>query len=214
MGPILTLLVIYVVLGLLGIALFLGWAILLGSLLMHLVPSFSLFEASLLVSIATLAVGYVLSRILSSFPRFDFEDEDAVSSLPLVEIPPSRFYKNPSEKTWEAWLCYYLANEILYLLEKAPRVADAMEKPQRQELAIRMAEIGVARLKRKSTRAKRLKVTADELKQQMTAMGLKPYDDDLLHVAVSACNMALLQPEIDRGVRGKHWQKLTDHFDA
>jgi hypothetical protein len=103
---------------------------------------------------------------------------------------------------------------MLYTLQETPRVAEAIEKPQRQELAIRLAEIGVERLKQKSTRAKRLKVTLEELKQQMTAMDLQPYDDDLLRVAVSACNRALLQPEIERGVRGKRWQKVTDRFDT
>jgi hypothetical protein len=81
------------------------------------------------------------------------------------------------------------------------------------DLAIRLTDIGVERLKRKSTRAKRSKVTVDELKQQMTDMALTPYDNDLLQFAVSTPNMALLQPDIDRITHGKLWQQMTARFN-
>lgn len=213
MGPLLVLIVIYLVVGFIGMALFLAWAILLGSLLTHLLP-FSLLEASLLVSLATIVVGYLMSRFLSSVSPFDMEsDDDPVTRLPVIAIPASRFYKTPSDKTWEAWLRYYLANAIVSTFEETPRLTRAIAMPQRQELAIRLAEIGVERLKTKSTRAKRLKLTLDDLKQQMAKMDLKPYDDDLLQIAVSAFNMALLQPEIERVARTKVWQTVTDRFD-
>src|SRR5579862_9094798 len=130
MFPLLVLMVIYLVVGLIGMALFLAWAILLGSLLTHLVP-FSLFEASLLVSLATIVVGYLMSRFLGSVSPFEMESEpDAVTRLPVIDIPASRFYKNASDKTWEAWLRYYLANEILSTFEETPRLTSSLKGRQ------------------------------------------------------------------------------------
>ena len=134
-------LVVIVLVILLGIVVVLAWSIGLGWLVSHLLP-FSLFEGSLLVMAASVIVGYVASRVLESVgPPWiepDLAPEDLVD-LPSYSIPLTRFTASETDKTWETWFRFELANRLYDALAAAPRVSGRQDKNQRQELAIRLS---------------------------------------------------------------------------
>src|SRR5712691_7533263 len=98
--------------GLLSLAVFLGWSIGLGWLLTRLLP-FSLFEGSLLAMFASTVVGAVFWRVMGVLetPGLDF-DEDEFDEEEAKDIPASHFFKTDVSPSWAAWLRYDLANQI------------------------------------------------------------------------------------------------------
>ena len=206
---------VIILLVLLSMALVLGFAIGIGWVMTLFLP-FSLFEASLLALIASIVVGTSWYNLIGSSlglnPDDDYyyDEEDE-----LDQIPPNRFYKSRADRTWEAWLRHHLANNIYYEFQDAPQPIAPMGKKQMQELAIRLADLSVEVLKAKTARAKRLSVTIPTLKKQMSKIGQRPYDDDILNLAIMAINDELVyhQEELLRVARAKLWKQPYDGFE-
>lgn len=195
----------------LGFAIGVGW-------LMTLFLPFSLFEASLLALIASIVVGsswyYLLGSLLGL--RGEVSDEDYYEEDDFDQIPPDRFYRSHTDKTWEAWLRHHLANSIYYEFQESPQPVAPMGKKQIQELAIRLADLSVDILKSKSVRAKRLNISATTLKKQMTKIGQRPYDDDILGLAAIAINseVSYHYEELLRVIHTKLWKHPYDGFEV
>ncbi|MEE8391785.1 MAG: hypothetical protein V3S14_13455 [Anaerolineae bacterium] len=206
-----------------SLALVLGIAIGLGWVLTLFLP-FTLFEGAFLVMAASAVigtVGYNLVRALSDFiPQlsdFDDEDEDKdEDDEDYDDIPASRFFKTVTEQTWETWFRYEIANDIYVEFQAAPKRIAPMGDRQLQELAIRLADTAVAILKAKSSRAKRLEITKATLERQMTKTGQRPYDDDILNLAVNAIgeNLDYYYEDFIEVIRGKLWNEATDMFNT
>jgi hypothetical protein len=202
--------IVFLVVSLLGIILVLAWSIGLGWLLSHIVP-FSLFEGSLMVMAATVIVAYIISRVARPGEGLDADDFDDLDADEIGEslgykIPSSRFYESEETKTWEAYFRYGLANNINLEFESNPRATGRMNESQVQELSIRLADVIVGLLKRRSAR-KRLVVTVAELKKYMESLGQKPYDDDILMLATKAVNIGLSMPIHASIIHDKLWDK-------
>jgi hypothetical protein len=202
-------LVIILLLILLGLALVLAWSIGLGWLLSHLLP-FSLFEGSLLVMLASVIVGYVASRIVRGleWPLLEPEtlSEEPVE-LPSYAIPHTRFYPTETDKTWEGWFRFELANRLYDALAAAPRLTGRLDKTQRQELAIRLTDTGIVLLKAKTGRGRQVRTRLADWQAQMTKQGLKPYDEALLRLAMTTLHNTLAAPLFEHVVRAKLWDQ-------
>src|SRR5690606_7611127 len=114
-----------------------------------------------------------------------------------------------SERTWEAWFLYELANSIYAEVDQNEQVNGFMDKTQRKELAVRLAEICTASLKEKAGKRRPPSLTVSDLRQQMTAMELQPYDDDLLSVTVAVVNLDLQLPPLQDVIYKKLWNQPT-----
>ncbi len=212
----LLLLLIILVAVLVAQAVVLAWALGVGWVLTLFLP-FSLFEGALLGLISAGMVAFALHRILSSeiSPFSDYEDEDGelFDILDGYEvIPENRFYKNNAGKTWEAWVKHEIANGIYEEMQDSDVSFGSMGKRQLQELAIRLADIGVAVLKTKA-KNRTLRVTVSNLRSQMKKINQRPYDNDILELAADAINNELEYEEITDVVRGKLWKQPCDMFD-
>ncbi len=210
------LILIIIVLLIISFALVIGVALGVGWILTLFLP-FSLFEATLLGMIAALVTWTVWRNILDSIKPFGSDDKEEPELEDLEdfdEIPPSRFYRTDADRTWENWFRYMIANTTYEdFLDLPGRIAQ-MNDRQLQELSIRLTDAAMAALKVKSPRTKQLSVTKGMLKHEMTKMGQKPYDDDILDTAVSAINDELdsLQEELREVIRGKLWDEPVDMF--
>lgn len=207
--------IVFVVLGLVGVALILAWSIGLGWLVSHLLP-FTLFEGSLLSLVASALVGYLGSRLLTG-PSFSLnepmaEEGDWIDAS-TYDIPATRFYQLDAEKTWEAWFKFEGANRLYDELQQAPKVTGRMNPMQQQELAIRLMDIGVALLKTKTGRAKQIRTRLVDWQQSMTKQGLKPYDEPILRLAMSTLHRLVSSPPYERVVQNKLWDKPAVMFD-
>jgi len=189
-----------------GVALGAGWV------LARFLP-FSLFEATLLSMIATMIIWTVWRNILSSVRDFGPDVDEEEPEWGLDEIPPSRFYRTDADRTWENWFRYILANATYEDFLNSGWTAQ-MNEGQLKELSIRLTDAAIAGLKAKSSRTKRLRVSKGMLKNEITKMGQKPYDDDILDTAVSAINDELgsLQEELRDVIRGRLWNEPVDMF--
>ncbi len=206
--------VVMIVLLVISFALVIGVALGVGWILTLFLP-FSLFEATLLGMIAAMAAWNIWRNILSPIEPFgsnDYEEEEPELE-DFDEIPPSRFYRTDADRTWENWFRYILANTTYDDFLDLGGIAQ-MNEGQLQELSIRLTDAAIAALKAKSPRTKRLRVTKGMLKHEMTRMGQKPYDDDILDTAVIAINDELdsLQEELRDVIRGKLWNEPVDVF--
>ncbi len=202
-------LVITLLLILVGMALVLAWSIGLGWLLSHLLP-FSLFEGSLLAMAASVIVGYVASRILHGLELPLIEPEIPLEppvDLPSYAIPHTRFYPTETDKTWEAWFRFELANRLYDALAAAPRVTGRLDKSQRQELAVRLADVGIALLKAKTGRGRQVRTRLADWQTHMANQSLKPYDEALLRLAMTTLHTTLAAPLFERVVRAKLWDQ-------
>ncbi len=85
-----------------------------------------------------------------------------------------------------------------------------------QELAIRLADTAIAILKAKSARAKQLKITKAAMERQMTKSGQRPYDDDILSLAVNAIGLSVnyYYEDFIEVIRGRLWNEPTDMFST
>ena len=201
-------LLIILLLILAGMALVLVWSIGLGWLLSHLLP-FSLFEGSLLAMVASVIVGYVASRILDSLelPLLEPEPREPWVDLPSYAIPHTRFYSSETDKTWEAWFRFEVANRLYDALAASPRVTGRLDKSQRQELAVRLADVGIALLKAKTGRGRQVRTRLSAWQAHMADQGLKPYDEALLRLAMTTLHTTLAVPLFERVVRAKLWDQ-------
>jgi hypothetical protein len=200
----------------LTLAIVLGVAVGVGWLLTRLLP-FTLFEGTLLGLLASVIVGAFWINVLRSVARWSQEEaEEDEEDFYYDEIPPDRFFKTGSEKTWETWLHYEFANDIYVEFQDYPqRIAPTGDR-QLQELAVRLAEVAVAILKTKPPRTKRLHLSPGALKQQLIKMGQRPYDDDILNLAAEVINdyMSDHQPELLWVIGKKLWDESPDLYTA
>jgi len=210
---------VIIILILLSMAIVLGFAIGIGWLMTLFLP-FSLFEASLLALIASIVVGsswyYLLGSVLGLGGEILDEDYDETYDEDFDQISSNRFYQSNTDKTWEAWLRHHLANSIYYQFQESPQPVAPMGKKQTQELAIRLADMSVDILKAKSVRAKRLNISAANLKKQMNKIGQRPYDDDILGMAAIAINteVSYHYEELLRVIHTKLWKQPYDGFEV
>jgi hypothetical protein len=205
-------LLLVLLVALVSMALVLGFALGIGWVITWLVPSFSLFQASLLALLTSVIVGTFWYNFLGAIPGFgstptgddegEFDDEDDYN-----RIPSSRFFKNDVERTWETWLRYHLANSVYMEFQDSPQPVAPMGDKQQQELAIRLADLSIALLKSKSPRGRRVNVNMTDLKRQMDKMGQRHYDDNILQLALMALNDELVYhtDEILDVIRLKLW---------
>jgi hypothetical protein len=86
-----------------------------------------------------------------------------------------------------------------------------MSETELKELAIRVTDVVVEKLKNRNSRAQSIKLTKNQLVQQMKKMELRPYDNDILEAVVSAVNERLMFDEMMADiVREKEWDDLMD----
>ena len=213
-----------------SVTILLGIAMGIGSTLARL-SSFSLFEATLLSLISIGIVSLLFYRLVQSFIGFlisssdEEEGEDEYSldtetskeqGFTYKEIPVSRFDETGGERTWQTWLRYQLANDIYMEFQETPEHVPNMNDRQLQELTIRLADITIAILRAKTIQAKRLRIPMSRFKQQMVRMDQKPYDDDILVVALGAINLDIdhYYDEILGVIQNKQWDEPTDMFEA
>ena len=122
----------------------------------------------------------------------------------------SRFSVNEEEVTDEAWFRFEIANEIFDNLVNMEREL-AMGEAQQKELAVRLTDVVVAVLKgrKHNRRTYSVRVTVEQLRKQLEAMGQQPYDTDLLETAVATTNMRLSYDEdLADVVRDKTWDSI------
>ncbi len=168
----------------------LGW-------LLRLVFPLTLFESAILATALAALAFYTVTGLLkaflptdiSSFKDFSKDDQEDFAQVDYKSIATNRFYKNESERTWEAWLRREIANDVYLRFQEDRDIVRNMNEGQQQELAIRLAEVGVSLLKRKTSRSHDLNVNLNMLKREMTRMGQRAYDDDILVEAVEAINL-------------------------
>ena len=202
----------------LSLALVLGLALGLGWILTLFLP-FTLFEASLLGIIASIIVGSVWYNLLGSIPGLDnreyLPDEDYLD-FDDEGIPASKFYKTNAGRTWEAWFRYQIANGIYVEFQDSPSPVAPLGEKQLQELAIRLADITIALLKARPSQSKQLKVTMSTVKRQMTKMGQRPYDDNILRLAITAINEDLdyHYEDLTEVIRARLWDQPCDMFGS
>jgi hypothetical protein len=206
---------LFVFIGLVIIAILLGWSTGIGWVVIKLLP-FTLFEATLLVMLSSVVAGYLIYRLmnlpneLDDSPNFDdFSPESII--FPDVNIPADRFIDPDEEETDETWFQYQIANDIYDHLQDDLALDESMGATQAKELAIRLAEVVTAVFHSRSpkSRNKRVSITITQLKKQMNKMKLRPYDDDILETAVSAVNLRLsYDDEMADVVRYKTWDDL------
>jgi hypothetical protein len=187
-----------------SLALFIGLSLGIGWLLTLFLP-FSLFEATLLGMLAAVVTGLVWVSIFRSLSVSEFLEDESEPD----EIPESRFWGSPVDRTWTNWFRYVLANSVYEDLLESSSAITAMEEKQLQDLSIRLADTALDGLKAKSPRAKRLRVSKGMLKQQLIKMPQQPYDDDILDAAVAAMNasLRLLEEPLRQAIRERLWNE-------
>lgn len=194
---------------LLGVGIGLGWVL-------TLIFPFTLFEGSVLAVIATALVGNFWLNTFNQFKTDDvydeyernmalLDDEDEKDYPEYDEIPTERFYKTADEQTGEAMFRHQIANGIYIAFQDEPHTVGPMGPSQTKELAVRLADLAMALCKRKPPHTKTFRITKSALKKEMTKMGLRPYDDDILNVTVKATNAELLDEIMDDIIRQKLW---------
>jgi hypothetical protein len=185
-----------------GVSLGLGWVL-------TLIFPLSLFEGTVVGTMAAGVTWAIWHNILRGMPPF--EDE---SDYETDEIPASRFWETGSGRTWENWFRYEFANSIYDDFLDSPRWSAIMGERQLQELAIRMADVAVGGLKRKSPRAKRIRVSRGMLKQELVKLDQQPYDDDILDTTVTAVNAELvhLEEELRMVIQEGLWEEQAKVF--
>jgi hypothetical protein len=189
-----------------GTAVILAWSIGIGWLLALFLP-FALFEASLLVMVASAAISALGIRLLMTvptpgpYPDIDESFEPAISS--------DRFYPRNGQVTSEAWFRYEMANDVYWDLTDTDSINNSMGETEMKELAIRLTDVAVEMLKGRTNRSPRINVTKNQLTQQMKKMGLRPYDDDILEAAAEAASVRLSYDEMMSDiVLEKSWDEI------
>ena len=189
-----------------GTAVVLGWSIGIGWLLTLFLP-FTWFEASLLVMVASIAISALGVRLLMTVPApSPLTDTDELYEPP---ISTERFYPSSGRVTFEAWFRFEMANDIYWELTDTPSIVNSMDEQETKELAIRLTDIAANLLKNRTSNAYRIKVSKNQLMQQMKKMQLRPYDDDILQAAAEAITLRLSDDEMMADmVREKSWDEI------
>lgn len=202
MGAILSVLLM-VVLMIISLALVLGIFLFFGWLLTLFLP-FSLFEGALLSMIASLLIGIIYTIL-----RFGASGEEDENDFEADEIPWSRFWSTPGERTWENWFRYIIANSVYEDLFDSPHWVEIISEEHLQDLCIGLADAALEILKAKSPRATRLRVSKGSLKHEMVKIGHPSYQDGILNPAVAAVNAVLVPMEgvLRQIVREQSWDE-------
>jgi len=201
---------IIILLALISLILVLGLSLGLGWLLSLLLP-FTLFEASLLVMVAGSMVGLIWYNLIWSPAGLppgpylaDEADEENYNAL-----PPAQFYKNNQERTWENWLRHQIANDIYLEFQDTPDRMGSMKDKELQTLAIRFADLAVSMVKTKSPRTRKLQLTKNALKRELSRQGQRP-DEAILDMALAGINdnLDFYYEELIQVVQNKTWHEL------
>ncbi len=128
------------------------------------------------------------------------------------QIATARFYKSDDDRTWNSWLRREIANDIYVGFQDEPRAVSNMNDTQVQELALRLSDLALAILKRKTPRARDLNVTLNALKRELQRVGQRAYDDKILQLAVNAINLNMdyYENDIFEVIRTQAWDELAD----
>lgn len=215
--------ILFVILAiLLAIGLILGWSLGLGWLLQRWI-GLTLFEGAVLVMLASAGVAYLIKSLLTSTqqqlmaPRpwppneVELEDEsgDALDdwAAPHYPIPTERFRPRSGFLTGKDLFKYEVANNISLAMAAEPKSVGMMNPQQVNEVSIRLAGI-VADILKKRRNPNQTKISVKGLRQQMTQMDLRPYDQDLLELTVQTSNQLLADDEdLLEIVRFKLWDE-------
>ncbi len=197
----------------LALVLLLGWSLALGWLLTQFVPALSLFEGGLLVMLATLAVAYLAARIASALYEItnlspsEFADgEEAWEEV----FPLEQFQQAGNPLTWEVFFKHRLANWVYIDISTELRSAHLANPGQREALALRLTDVAFDVLKG-CKRVSPVSLTLAAMKKEMERTGQRPYDDDILQIAVGATNLLLASDaELAQVARQKRWGELFD----
>lgn len=188
-----------------GTAVIFGWSIGIGWLLTLFLP-FTWFEASLLLMLASIAIGALGVRMLLSMPPPPMTDSESFFDPPIAS---DRFYSSGERVTFEAWFRFEMANDIFWELTDTPSIGNSMDERETKELAIRLTDIAVNLLKNRKSNAYRVKVSKNQLMQQMKKMQLRPYDDDILQAGADAITLRLSHDEMMADiVRDQSWDEI------
>ena len=192
-------------------ALVLGWAIGLGWVLGRFLP-LSLFEGALLAILATGIVVYIGRNLLAvGLPDADEADEEEEEEEDFIS--PDRFYETEQDKTWEAWLRYRFANVIYEYLLTGPPFIISMSDRQLENMSIRLADAGVALLRSGGrSRKKPPRITIATLRRQMKEMEMRPYNDEILRLAVEAFHEEMDFGGVQEVIEGNLWDELCFLF--
>jgi len=200
--------VLVIVTVLLGAAYGIGW------LLIQFLP-FTLFESVLLAMLALLGMVYIGIFLLNltrdpsiGDNSFDYDDEDEDEDEDeddMFPIPMHRFTDDEEMVSGEEIMRFTLANGFYLEAVEDKTIRGRMSDQQLQELAIRLNDVIIPVLKRRQ-HVKRLSITLKLLVSQMKRMNMKPYDDEILALAVDTTNDILeLSPGIARISRTGSW---------
>ncbi|HEY52429.1 MAG TPA: hypothetical protein G4N94_03130 [Caldilineae bacterium] len=200
-------------------AIILGAGIGVGWLLTRFLP-FTLFEGAVLGVLAVSVAGATTWRFFRSGPSYPddelfFDDEDFdLDDLPPGVIHPSRFIEDEADRTWENWFHYLFANDIYRDLTVFDEQVVHMNDMQKQELAIRLAEVIVAILRAKPPSTRRLRITKEQVRRKLTKMGMRPYDDDIIELALNAVedNLDTFEEQILYIIRTKSWDDPSEEL--
>jgi hypothetical protein len=112
------------------------------------------------------------------------------------------------------WFRYILANSVYEDLPDSSRGLSVEQKEQAQECFIRLTDAALDRLKTRSPRTRRLRVSKGMLKQQLGKMGHQSCDDEILDAAVAAMNADLryLDAPLRTAIRKRLWDEPQEGF--
>lgn len=203
---------LFLFLATISVGIVIGWSLLIAWPLNRWLP-ISLGEGAILTSVATFIAILVWYRILdlgrpslpASVAYTPDEDDGEFWYDEDYPISPQRFAPTHSQRTGENWLRYGLANELALAIDDSPPAKGLMNEKQIHELAIRLGDMIVALVREKPEIANRLNIPT--LKKQMAKMGLSPYDDAILQVAIRIWKEQLSYPEIRDLVNQKLWNE-------
>lgn len=189
---------------LLLVSLFLAWSLGVGWLLQQVVP-LTLFEASLLSSVASVAAGAVIARVLSG-PLFSGIGEEDEIDFHDEPIPFTRFYPPGQMGLLKHWFNFRLANEIyVHLLQREDAEPD---EDVLEEMAIDLAEIAIGVLKRKPPGTKRPLISLDAIQKEAGKSRDGSYNDEVLQLVVQVTNDLLADDrDLTRIVRRRLWDE-------
>lgn len=180
----------------------------------------TLFESLLLGAVLSASTLYVVLGLIRFFfpvdslrlPNMSGEEEENGDGKEYKRIATSRFYKSAETRTWEAWLREEIANDIYVEFQDEPRTVSNMNETQVQELAIRLSELALTILKRKTARARDLTMNVGMLKRELQRLGQRAYEDKILQLAVNAININVdfFADDIHEVIRTQGWQELAD----
>lgn len=178
-----------------------------GGWLLSLWLPFSFLHTSLLLLGVTFALLYYLFadfREIHEELGEDLFDEDGEE----MPIPQARFMGNGAEQTGEVFFRYIVANSICRQMNQNLSVRGRMNDTEVQELSIRLADAVVFVFRRKPVHTLRYQVTVSGLRGAFNKMGQRPYDADILELAVVTVNEALMtDPDLAVIARDRRWDK-------